>query len=79
MHSNNDYEIILKEDEKIVNTFKLSCFRSSKTEYTNNDEMIPGSLDIIYINIPEGKHNYSFHLNNNAKSALIRVSEKKNK
>ena len=78
MHSNNDYEIILKEGDKIINTYKLSCFRSSQTEYNNNDEMIPGTLDRVYIDIPQGKHSYTLSVNNNNKTALIRVYVSKN-
>lgn len=74
MHSNNDYEIILREGKTIINTFKLSCFRSSKVEYLNNNEMVPGTIDVIYLNIPEGKHSYSLSVNNNNKTALVRVS-----
>jgi hypothetical protein len=79
MHSNNDYAIELKEGDKVINTYKLSCFRSSKTEYKNNEDMIPGTLDIIYINIPKGKHTYTIGMNNSGKSALIRISAKSKK
>jgi hypothetical protein len=74
MYSNDDYEIVLKEGTKVIQTYKLSCFRSSKTEYKDNDEMIPGTLDVLYITIPEGKHSYSFEINNVDKTALIRLS-----
>jgi hypothetical protein len=74
MHSNNDYEIVLREGKTILNTFKLSCFRSSKVEYLNNNEMVPGTIDVIYLNIPEGKHSYTLSVNNNNKTALVRVS-----
>ncbi len=79
MHSNNDYEIILKKGTEVINTYKLSCFRSSKVEYKDNDEMIPGTLDRIYIDIPEGEHTYTLSVNNNNKTALIRVSAAVNK
>ena len=76
MHSNNDYEIVLKEGSEVINTYKLSCFRSSQVEYKDNDEMIPGTLDRIYIDVPKGKHSYTLNVNNNNKTALIRVFTK---
>jgi len=79
MHSNNDYEIIVKKNDKIENTYKLSCFRSSEVEYKDNDEMIPGTLDRIYINVPEGEHTYTLSVNNNNKTSLIRVSKEAGK
>ncbi len=76
MISNNDYEIILKDHGKMVNTYKLSCERSKEMNYKNDDELIPGSLDKIYIDVPKGQHKYSFSIQNKGKSALLRVVKK---
>ena len=73
MHANNDYEIVLLDNGKRVKTFKLSCNRSNTMTYKNNDDLIIGTLDKIYIDVPKGKHNYKFLVPNKNKSALIRV------
>ena len=73
MLSNNDYELLLRDNGKIINTYKLSCDRSREMKYKDNDELIPGTLDKVFINVSKGKHNYSIAVNNNGKTALIRV------
>ncbi len=74
MHSNNDYALILRENSKIINTYKLSGFRSVKIDYKDNDEKIPGTLDVIYVSIPAGKHSYTLGVGNKNKTALVRIS-----
>lgn len=76
MHANNDYEIVLRDNGKIVNTYKLSCYRSNIMQYKFNDEFIPGTLDKFTIKVPLGKHKYSISINNKDKTALIRVMKK---
>lgn len=73
MHDNNDYEIVLTDNGKIVNTYKLSCHRSKVMKYKSNDDLIPGTLDKLFIDVPDGKHHYSIRVNNRDKTALVRV------
>ena len=76
MHANNDYEIVLRDNGKVVNTYKLSCIRSNVMQYKYNNEYIPGTLDKFIIKVPLGKHKYSISINNKGKTALIRVLKK---
>ena len=76
MHANNDYEIVLKDNNKIVNTYKLSCHRSNVMQYKHNNVLIPGTLDKFSISAPKGKHAYAISINNVDKTALIRVLRK---
>jgi len=73
MLDNNDYEIVLTDNGKILNTYKLSCHRSKVMKYKSNDDLIPGTLDKLIIDVPDGKHNYSIRVNNRGKTALVRV------
>ncbi len=74
MHSGNDYILVLKDEDMIIKSYKLSCTKSTEMEYKFNDDMVPGTLDKIYINIPKGNHNYYLEIKNHDKTALIRVS-----
>ena len=76
MHANNDYEIVLKDNGEIINTYKLSCHRSNVMQYKYNDELIPGTLDKFFITVSQGKHNYSISIGNSKKTALVRVLKK---
>lgn len=78
MHANNDYVIVLKDNGKILNTYRLSSNRSNVMHYKYNDELIPGTLDKFSIKIPLGKHKYSISILNKDKTALIRVLKKVN-
>ncbi len=76
MHANNDYVIVLKDNGKILNTYRLSSNRSNVMHYKYNDELIPGTLDKFSIKVPLGKHKYSISILNKNKTALIRVLKK---
>lgn len=73
MHANNDYEVILRDYNKVVHTYKLTCNRSNIMNYKNNDNLIPGTLDKFELIVPKGKHAYSISIANKRKSALVRV------
>jgi len=76
MHANNDYEIVLRDNGKIVHTYRLSCNRSNVLYYKFNNDLIPGTLDKFIIKVPKGKHKYSISINNKNKTALIRILKK---
>lgn len=73
MLSNSDYKIILKDYDKIITTYKLSCNRSKEMNYKNNADKIPGTLDKIFFKIPKGNHHYTIKIGNKNKTALVRV------
>lgn len=73
MLANNDYEIVLKDFDNIVKTYKLSCNRSKEMNYLSEKDKIPGTLDKVIFKVPQGNHNYSISIKNHYKTALIRV------
>ena len=77
MFSNSDYEIILRKNDKVIKTYKLSSERSKQMKYKNNELMIPGTLDRIFIDVPKGNHQYSISIQNKGKTAMVRVFQKK--
>lgn len=78
MHLENDIRIAIKQDGKVIKTYKISSKRSSNMAYVNEKKLIPGTLQKIHVTIPEGKHNYEIIVKDRKKSAVIRVSEDQN-
>jgi hypothetical protein len=74
MFSDNEARILMKENGKVLYTFKVSSVRSKHVVYTDGGKLIPGTLNKIYLQIPPGEHNYEFVLADKSKTALIRVS-----
>ena len=77
MHANAQVMLSVKENGKQIKAYKFSSNRSKKMEYTTDKEHIPGTLNKIYIDVPEGKHTYSFCVENEDKVVLIRLSKPK--
>lgn len=73
MHANNDYKIVLLDNDKVINTYKLSCERSKEMKYVKDLEHIPGTLNKITFDIPKGNHKYSIKMKSKRKTALIRM------
>ncbi|MFH1319701.1 MAG: hypothetical protein ABII90_03495 [Bacteroidota bacterium] len=78
MYGNNVYKIKLIRNNSLLNTYKFSCKRSKTVEYEKNEELIPGSLNKIYVKVPVGENLYKFVLKDKDKSALMRFSYDKN-
>ncbi len=76
MHAENVVRLVLKKDGRPVATYKVTCRKSSKVEYTNDNRSIPGALEKIYVNLPDSKaQSYELVLKGGADaSAIIRVS-----
>ncbi|MBO6515590.1 MAG: hypothetical protein JJ975_03475 [Bacteroidia bacterium] len=74
MFSDNEMRIQMKENGKVVYTFKVSSVRSKYVVYTEGGKLIPGTLNKIYIRVPEGKHKYEFVVADKSKTALIKAS-----
>ncbi len=53
-----NYRLKVTNEERELNTFILSSYRSEVTTYVNNSELLPGRAIEIYIKVPEGKHQY---------------------
>ncbi len=65
--------IDVKENGKVVKSFKIKGEKSQKTEYVDEKKLIPGNSEVIYLNIPKGNHSYEFSINNKKKTALILI------
>lgn len=74
MHSNNDIRVLAYQDTSLLNTFIVSSKRTKTLEYNNRDDLVPGTLNKIYIDVPAGEHEYTFKLKDKSKSALIRIA-----
>ncbi len=74
MFSDNETRILMKENGKVLYTFKVSSVRSKYVVYTEGGRLIPGTLNKIYLQVPSGDHKYEFVVADKSKSALIRVS-----
>lgn len=75
MHSNVQATLMVYEGDKQVKAFKFSSKRSKKMEYVSDDDHIPGTLNKMYLEVPEGKHTYKLKVDNGGKSVLTRFSE----
>ena len=63
----------LKENGKSIRSFKVTGKKSQKTEYVDEKKLIPGNSNVIYVNLPKGKHTYQLSLADKKKSALVLV------
>lgn len=75
------FRLILKQNDIIKNTFDIKTKRCEKVVYQNEQKLIPGTLDEIYIKIPTNKAAttnekllYEIILPDKSKTALIRLS-----
>ncbi len=79
MHGENEFKFQIFEDDKNKNTYKFSAQRSKKLEYKYNKDLIPGTLQKFYVDVPKGKHLYKFQLPQNYnKTILFRFSFDRN-
>ena len=74
MHTDNIIRLVLKNGKE-SKTYKITCKKSKKVENLTDKQLIPGSLEKIYIDIPlkKGQNNYELSLKDPKKSALVRV------
>ncbi|MBI1838326.1 MAG: hypothetical protein HYR91_13775 [Flavobacteriia bacterium] len=73
INSNSPIYLELKEGDKILKTYKVTGKISKKTEYLDEKKLIAGNTNVIYVNVPKGKHQYEFNIVDEKKSALILV------
>jgi hypothetical protein len=52
------YRVQIKENQEVINTFRLSSLRSEITMYKQNHELVPGKASEFVIQVPEGRHIY---------------------
>lgn len=75
--SNNPIHLVMKENNTIINTYKIEGKKSSTTEYVDEKKMIPGNSNVIYITVPSGEHSYEFYIEDKNKTALILIYSNK--
>ena len=63
----------IKENGKVVKSFKVTGKKSQKTEYVDEKKLIPGNSNVIYFDGPKGKHTYQIALTDKKKSAILLV------
>lgn len=74
MHTNNTIRLVLKTNNGLVKTYKLTTKKSSSVENLTDSKLIPGKLEKIYLDIPiKGNQVYELSLKDVRKSALVRV------
>lgn len=79
MHSQNIIRFVLKRNGEVVGTYKVTCKKSSTVENITDKKLVPGILERIFIDLPEGEnHRYEIMLKDPNKSAIVRVFLDKN-
>lgn len=63
----------IKENGKVIKSFKVTGKKSQKTEYVDEKKLIPGNSNVIYVSLPKGIHTYQIALADKKKSAIILV------
>jgi hypothetical protein len=71
------YRVMVKRNDTIMGTFKLSTKPSIDAQFVNDKKHIPGKLEKFYIDVPLGENNYEFMLLDKHFTTLIRVSSQK--
>lgn len=73
VQSNTPLHLILKTNGKIKRTYKISGYKSRKTEYVSEGKLIPGKTNVFYLKIPKGVNNYEFLVAEKNTTALIQI------
>ena len=75
MHTENIIRLELKQNGKLLKTYKVTCKKSKKVENLTDKKLIPGSLEKLYIDIPSHSKGQVLELSikDKTKSALVRV------
>ncbi len=71
------YRVQVKRNDSIINTYKLSAKPSIEAKYIKDKKHIPGTLEILYLDVPPGDHFYEFILLDKFYTSLIRVARQK--
>ncbi len=77
MQGELSYRVMVKRNDTIIGTFKLSTKPSVEAQYIKDKKHIPGTLEKFYLEVPSGDNSYEFVLLDKHFTSLIRVSRKK--
>jgi len=72
MRGDIKFPIAVYEDGKLKNTYRISTTASEVAVLHDHPEYRPSRGDDMYIEVPKGKHTYSFALPENGKEVILR-------
>lgn len=75
--SNAPIRLVMKENGKVINTYRIEGKKSTTTEYVDEKKLIPGNSNVIYVTVPSGEHSYEFFIEDKNKTALILIYSNK--
>ncbi len=72
MSGRQRYMIKAFEDGKLKNTYVLESQRSDVAEYDEKRDSVPGKGDVFYIEVPEGRHEYTLQFKDSGREVNMR-------
>lgn len=72
MNGRQKWRVQVIEDGKVKATHSLSATRSQVTTYREAATVVPSRAEPLFIEVPEGTHDYEFRLPDNHRSVLFR-------
>jgi hypothetical protein len=72
MNGRQKWRVQVIEDGKIKATHSLSAARSQVTTYREAAPFVPSRAEALFVEVPEGKHDYEFRLPDNHRTVLFR-------
>jgi hypothetical protein len=66
------FRVQVFEDNQDKHTYSLKSWTSSNTEYKDKSTKVVGKAAKLYLDVPRGKHEYTFKLPDNNRSVLFR-------
>ncbi|MBZ0263741.1 hypothetical protein K8I28_03660 [bacterium] len=64
--------VVVYEDGALKNTYYLSVLSSEVSELLDHPEKLPSRGETFYVEVPRGKHRYSFSLPENSREVILR-------
>jgi|GEM_PF-4151792 len=74
MFADNTVRIDLYQDGKLLKNIRISSERSDAVVYADGGNLVPGTLNKFYFEVPPGDHEYEIVVSDKRKSVLVRVS-----
>ena len=72
MNGRQKWRVHVIEDGKINATHSLSAKKSQVTAYREASAFVPSLAEMVFVEVPEGIHEYEFRLPDNHRSVLVR-------
>lgn len=60
MSGERSYRVEVRENGDVVKTYSLSTYKSEVTTYKKEKHLIPSKGETFFLEVPEGKHTYTF-------------------